>query len=151
MPQSDNGRIAVSDRLILRRDRPGSLNTRFARFGNSADRSLSPADIWTALIARVVFRPHCVRAKALLATQHREAITVLPNFSDLGLSTYPWRRHRRRLRGAHADCRRDARCPRRRGGALPLRTSIIGSASEVRFRSDFGMRIVPYRANVRMT
>ena len=37
-------------------------------------------------------------------------------------------------------------------GALPLRTSIIGSASEVRFtRSDFGMRIVPCRANVRMT
>jgi hypothetical protein len=82
MPQSDNGRIAVSDRLILRRDRPGSLKTRFARFGNSADRSLSPADIWTALIARVVFRPHCVRAKALSATQHREAITGLPNFSD---------------------------------------------------------------------
>jgi hypothetical protein len=52
------------------------------------DRSLSPADIWTALIARVVFRPHCVRAKALLATQHREAITILPNFSDLGLSAY---------------------------------------------------------------
>jgi hypothetical protein len=31
------------------------------------DRSSSPADIWTALIARVVFRPHCLRAKALLA------------------------------------------------------------------------------------
>ena len=37
---------------------------------------------------------HCVRAKALSATQHREAITVLPNFFDLGLSTYPWRPHR---------------------------------------------------------
>ena len=99
------------------------------------DRSLSPADIWTALIARVVFRPHCVRAKALLATQHREAITVLPNFSDLGLSAYLGAVTAEGY-GAHADCRRDARCPRRRRGALPLRTSIIGSASEdaIRFR-----------------
>jgi hypothetical protein len=36
---------------------------------------------------------HCVRANALSATQHREAITVLPNFSDLGLSAYPGRPH----------------------------------------------------------
>jgi ATP-dependent RNA helicase RhlE len=51
------------------------------------DRSLSPADIWTALIARVVSRPaHCVHANALSASQHREAVTNLPNFSDLGLS-----------------------------------------------------------------
>jgi ATP-dependent RNA helicase RhlE len=51
-----------------------------------ADRSLSPADIWTALIARVVSRPaQCVRANALWASQ-TESIITLPNFSDLGLS-----------------------------------------------------------------
>src|SRR3984893_11327393 len=51
------------------------------------DRSLSPADIWTTLIARVVSRPaQCVDANALSASEHREAITALPNFSDLGLS-----------------------------------------------------------------
>jgi ATP-dependent RNA helicase RhlE len=51
------------------------------------DRSLSPADIRTALIARVVSRPtQCVHADALSAFQHQEAITALPDFSDLGLS-----------------------------------------------------------------
>ena len=51
------------------------------------DRSLSPADIWTTLIARVVSRPaHCVHANALSASQNREAVTALPNFSELGLS-----------------------------------------------------------------
>src|SRR5271163_2360383 len=49
-------------------------------------RSLSPADIWTALIARVVFRPaHCVHTDALSAFQHQEGMTTLLNFSDLGL------------------------------------------------------------------
>jgi len=52
-----------------------------------ADRSLSPADIWTALIARVVSRPtQCVHANALSVSQHREAVTAVPNFFDLGLS-----------------------------------------------------------------
>ena len=51
------------------------------------DRSLSPADIWTALIARVVSRPaHCVHANAMSASSHRERIATLPSFSDLGLS-----------------------------------------------------------------
>src|ERR1700730_7637890 len=51
------------------------------------DRSLSPADIWTTLISRGVSRPaQCVDANALSASEHREAITALPNFSDLGLS-----------------------------------------------------------------
>jgi superfamily II DNA/RNA helicase len=49
-------------------------------------RSLSPADIWTALIARVVSRPaQCVHADALSASQHQEGMTTLLNFSDLGL------------------------------------------------------------------
>ena len=49
-------------------------------------RSLSPADIWTALIARVVSRPaQRVDADALSAFQHQEAMTTLLNFSDLGL------------------------------------------------------------------
>jgi ATP-dependent RNA helicase RhlE len=30
--------------------------------------------------------PHCVHANALSASQYREAVTTLPNFSDLGLS-----------------------------------------------------------------
>jgi hypothetical protein len=54
--------------------------------------------VWPITARGAVYLPtaHCVRAKALSATQHRKAITVLPNFFDLGLSTYPWRPHRRR-------------------------------------------------------
>jgi hypothetical protein len=32
--------------------------------------------------------------EGIVGNPHRETITVLPNFSDLGLSTYPWRPHR---------------------------------------------------------